>query len=121
MLCWCQNSGVGQEDDIFTRVSSDSRGVTRKRSLLSKDVNSAMSETIALLGLHPRFALSHGKCSSCHIEQTKYPSHIKLLTKSSFNSQVKLSRKKTGLGYSISSSHFKTLSADPGSGIQIMN
>ena len=61
MLCWCQNSGVGFEDDIFTRVSSDSRGVTRKRSLLSRDVNSAMSDTVALLGLHPRFALSHGK------------------------------------------------------------
>ena len=61
MLCWCQNSGVGLEDDIFTRVSSDSRGVSRKRSLLSKDVNLAMSETVAMLGLHPRFALSHGK------------------------------------------------------------
>ena len=24
MLSWCQNSGVGLEDDIFTRVSSDS-------------------------------------------------------------------------------------------------
>ena len=61
-LCWyCQNSGVGLKDDIYTRVSSDSRGVTRKRSLLSRDVNSAMIEAVALLGLNPRFALSHGK------------------------------------------------------------
>ena len=61
MLLWCQRSGVGLDDDLFTRVGTDCRGKLQKRSLLSRDVNDAMKITVAQLGLHPRFALAHGK------------------------------------------------------------